>query len=110
MHPYIWGHVSDSLGRRPVLLMGMLGSTFSVFIFGTATTYVQCISGRFLSGLLNGNAAIVKTYLGEVTSKSQMANAFSMFALAFGIASSVAPAVGGFLCRPAVRRCRLTSG
>ena len=61
------------------------------------------MAGRFLSGLLNGNAGVVKTYVGETTEKSQQTMAFSIFAMAFGFASCVAPAIGGFLQRPAER-------
>jgi|TARA_B110000967_G_scaffold143329_1_gene146596 diphthamide biosynthesis protein 2 len=138
MSSYAWGALSDRIGRRPVLLMGMFNSTFSVLVFGTATTYTQvrvyeglhfqiprlfgpitttvtlsryerltlllqsqCLVGRFLSGLLNGNAGVVKTYVGETTNKSQRTFAFSVFALAFGTASVLAPAIGGFLQQPA---------
>jgi MFS family permease len=100
---YAWGALSDRIGRRPVMLLGMFNSTFSVLVFGTAKTYAQCVAGRFLSGLLNGNAGVVKTYVGETTEKSQQAAAFSVFAVAYGVASVVAPAVGGFLQRPAER-------
>jgi diphthamide biosynthesis protein 2 len=41
MSSYAWGALSDRIGRRPVLLMGMFNSTFSVLVFGTATTYTQ---------------------------------------------------------------------
>jgi diphthamide biosynthesis protein 2 len=100
---YAWGALSDRIGRRPVMLIGMCNSTFSVLVFGTARTYAQCLAGRFLSGLLNGNAGVVKTYVGETTEKSQQTVAFSIFAMAFGFASCVAPAIGGFLQRPAER-------
>ena len=100
---YAWGALSDVIGRRPVMLVGMFTSTFTAIIFGTSTTYAQCVAGRFLSGLLNGNAGVVKTYVGEVTHKSQQAKAFSLFALCFGLASCVAPAIGGFLQKPATR-------
>ena len=50
---YAWGALSDRIGRRPVMLMGMCNSTFSVLVFGTARSYAQCLAGRFLSGLLN---------------------------------------------------------
>ena len=72
---YAWGALSDRIGRRPVMLLGMFNSTFSVLIFGTAKTYAQCVAGRFLSGLLNGNAGVVKTYVGETTEKTQQAAA-----------------------------------
>ena len=43
--------------------------------FGSARSYAQCVAGRFLSGLLNGNAGVVKTYIGETTNKAQQAGA-----------------------------------
>ena len=107
---FLWGLLADRIGRRPVMLMGMLGSTFSVFVFGTARTYTQAVCGRFLSGILNGNAGVVKTYIGETTEKGQQVKAFSVFALAFGIASCVAPGVGGFLQRPAAQWPALFGG
>ena len=53
---YFWGVAADTFGRRPVMLVGMFNSTFSVLVFGSARSYAQCVAGRFLSGLLNGNA------------------------------------------------------
>ena len=78
---YAWG-ASPTGSAAAVMLLGMFNSTFSVLIFGTAKMYAQCVAGRFLSGLLNGNAGVVKTYVGETTEKTQQAAAFSVFAIA----------------------------
>ena len=73
---YAWGRVSDAHGRRPALIAGCVASTISVYAFGTATTTTRAALGRFLSGLANGNAAIVKTYVGEITTKVSAGRAF----------------------------------
>jgi diphthamide biosynthesis protein 2 len=100
---YQWGKASDKYGRRPALLAGSALSTASVFVFGTAKSVGRAAAGRFLSGLLNGNAAIVKTYLGETCTKKAQSEAFGVLALGYGLASTLAPAASGFLQRPARR-------
>ena len=100
---YAWGCFSDRRGRRPALLLGSLASTLSVFIFGTSKSLTQAAVGRFASGCLNGNAAIVKTFLGEVCTKSAQSEAFGVLALGYGLASTLAPGAGGYLIKPAER-------
>ena len=91
------------IGRRPVMLVGMFTSTFTAIVFGTSTTYAQCVAGRFPQRPAQRQRGRRETYVGEVTQKSQQAKAFSLFALCFGLASCVAPAIGGFLQKPATR-------
>ena len=50
----IWGALSDRFGRRPVLLLGPLGLSFSMLFFGTSTKYVPLVISRFCQGLFNG--------------------------------------------------------
>jgi MFS family permease len=59
---FVWGWVSDKYGRRPVLLLGMLGSIITSIMFGFATNIYLAFSARLLFGLLNGNLGIFKTY------------------------------------------------
>jgi len=100
---YAWGVAADAKGRRPALLAGSCLSTLSVFVFGTSKTVRQAFLGRFLSGCLNSNAQIVKTYLGEVCTKKAQAEAFGVLALGYGLASALAPMAGGWLAKPAER-------
>lgn len=98
---FAWGVLADRVGRRPVLLLGMCGSSIAVLVYGTAKTYWQLVLGRALGGLLNGNSPVVKTYVGEITHKDFQPQVFGLFALTFGISSALAPATAGFLARPA---------
>ena len=82
---YQWGRISDRYGRRPALIAGSALSTMSVFVFGTAKSVRAAALGRWMSGLLNGNAAIVKTYLGETSTKKAQSEAFGVLALGYGL-------------------------
>jgi len=61
-----WGWLSDILGRRPVMLLGVCGTVFSELLFGFSQNFGWAVAGRFLWGLLNGNLGVVKTYVSEV--------------------------------------------
>ena len=62
----IWGWMSDKIGRRPVLLMGMPGTLGTELLFGFSQNFAWAIAARFLWGLLNGNLGVAKTYISEV--------------------------------------------
>lgn len=49
-----WGRLSDKIGRKPVLLTGLVGTAISVLIFGFAPNLPVAIVARALGGLLNG--------------------------------------------------------
>ena len=62
-----WGYLSDRFGRRPLLILGPLGLTFSMFSFGTSTTFITLVVSRFFQGVFNGSIGeyIIYFYLRE---------------------------------------------
>ena len=50
----VWGRISDRIGRKPVLLLGLAGTALSMIVFGLATSLPVALLGRALGGLLNG--------------------------------------------------------
>lgn len=50
----LWGRLSDKVGRKPVLLTGLIGTAISVLIFGFAPNLTVALIARAVGGLLNG--------------------------------------------------------
>ena len=50
----IWGSLSDRIGRRPVLMIGLVGNTVFFTVFGLANTLLMALAARFMAGVFNG--------------------------------------------------------
>ena len=67
-----WGSVSDRIGRRPVLMVGLVGNTVFFAMFGLANTLLIALAARFMAGVFNGNLAVARAYIGDVSTPSQL--------------------------------------
>lgn len=92
-----WGYLSDRIGRKPVMLVGTLLLMGCFMFFGLCKTYVQLILVHIAMGLLNGNAAVVPTALGEVTDRTNQSRAFTWLPIIYSLGSITGPALGGLL-------------
>ncbi|KAK0735747.1 major facilitator superfamily domain-containing protein [Apiosordaria backusii] len=98
---FIWGRLSDKIGRKPVLLMGMTGTGISVIIFGFAPNLWVALFARALGGFLNGNIGVLQTTVAElVTVKAHQPKAYTVMPLVWCIGSIVGPMIGGALAKP----------
>jgi len=97
----MWGYASDTFGRRPVLLFGTFGASCAALVFGTSKSVLQAALSRFVGGVLNGNIAVLKSVIGDVTDATNQARGFSLMSLMWGFGAVLAPALGGMLARPA---------
>ncbi|KAF8248926.1 MFS general substrate transporter [Wilcoxina mikolae CBS 423.85] len=97
----LWGRLSDVVGRKPVILVGLLGTLTSLIVFGFSTTLPMAICARALSGLVNGNVGILRTMVAEMVPQKQLQpRAFSIMPLVWNVASIMGPIIGGFLSDP----------
>lgn len=92
-----WGYLSDRIGRKPVMLLGTLLLMGCFAFFGFCKTYVQLLLVHIAMGLLNGNAAVVPTALGEVTDRTNQSRAFTWLPVMYSLGSITGPALGGLL-------------
>ncbi len=90
----IWGRLSDRVGRRPILIMGLVGSTVFYAMFGVATMYRSLI-GLFLArigaGISGATISTAQAYIADVTTKQTRAKGMALIGAAFA---------GGFLLGP----------
>ncbi|CBQ68726.1 conserved hypothetical protein [Sporisorium reilianum SRZ2] len=96
-----WGSLSDRIGRRPVLLTGLTGVACSAVLFGLSRSFTWAVLARSMAGATNGNVAIVKSVMGELTDSTNQAKAFSLLPLTWTVGCLVGPLLGGYLSRPA---------
>ena len=99
----IWGGLSDRIGRRPVLMIGLVGNTVFFTMFGLANTLLMALVARFLAGVFNGNIAVARAYIGDVSTPKQLATRMGLIGAAFGLGFTIGPFLGGELSAPAER-------
>ena len=97
----IWGSISDRIGRRPVLMIGLVGNTVFFTMFGLANTLLIALVARFLAGVFNGNIAVARAYIGDVSTPKQLATRMGLIGAAFGLGFTIGPFIGGELSDPA---------
>ncbi|RDH18711.1 MFS general substrate transporter [Aspergillus niger ATCC 13496] len=96
-----WGRMSDKIGRKPVLIMGLIGTAISMVVFGFAPNLPTAMIARALGGLLNGNIGVLQTTVAEiVTVKEHQPRAYSIMPFVWCLGSIIGPAMGGALAQP----------
>lgn len=93
----IWGYLADHIGRKPVMLLGTSLLCICFAAFGFCSRYWHIILVHVAMGLLNGNAAVVPTCLGELTDRSNQSRAFTWLPVVYSLGSITGPALGGLL-------------
>ena len=74
-----WGRVSDRFGRKATILFGLSGTLISSLLFGLSKSITHAIAARCLSGLLNGNVGILRTFVAEIVPEKHLQpKAFSL--------------------------------
>lgn len=91
-----WGRLSDKIGRKPILICGLLGTSLSLLIFGFSTNYYMALFARSLAGTLNGNISVYRTMIGEIcVERKHQALGFSTLPLLFNLGTVIGPLIGG---------------
>lgn len=94
----IWGRLSDRIGRRPVILMTLVGTGVSFAVFAAAGDLLWLLFvARTAAGIFAGSMATAQAYIADVTTKEDRARGMGIIGAAFGLGFVVGPALGGAL-------------
>jgi MFS family permease len=94
-----WGRLSDRIGRRPVLLVGLGGSAVSYLLFALAQDFWLLLLSRVVAGGMGATVNVAQAYLADVTPTSDRARAMGLIGAAFGLGFVAGPALGGITSR-----------
>ena len=97
------GYLSDTFGRKFVILIGLWSCLVLQLWFGFATTLAQAVVARFTMGACNGIIAAAKTMTAELVPPSEQPSAMSAIAGTWGVGMIIGTALGGLLAEPAKR-------
>ena len=95
----VLGRLSDKYGRRPILIISLLGTCLGFLILGFATTLLMLFVGRIIDGISGGNISTAQAYIADVTTKENRAKGMGLIGAAFGLGFVFGPAIGGILSR-----------
>lgn len=93
----LFGKISDRIGRKPVLVVSILGTALGFVILGAATTVWMLLLGRILDGASGGNVSTAMACIADVTTKENRSRNMGLVGAAFGLGFMIGPALGGVM-------------
>jgi len=93
----IWGRLSDRIGRRPILLLGLVGSGLSYLLFGLATNLTWLFASRIMQGIAGANIPVAQAYIADSTDLANRTRGMGLVGAAFGLGFIAGPAIGGVM-------------
>ena len=91
------GKLSDRVGRRPVLLMSVIGTSFGFVVMGFAQTLWVLFAARIIDGISGGNISTAQAYIADVTDPAERAKFMGFIGAAFGLGFIFGPVIGGLM-------------
>ncbi|MFQ5533629.1 MAG: MFS transporter [Sphingomonadales bacterium] len=95
-----WGRLSDRIGRRPVLLLTLLGASLAYAAFGLATSLPMLFLARGLSGLMAGNMGVAHAIVADLTTPEGRAKGMGILGAATSLGFVFGPILGSLLLGP----------
>jgi multidrug resistance protein len=91
----LWGRVSDRIGRKPVLVVSLIGTCLGSLVTGLAGALWILFLGRIIDGASGGSVSVAQAAVADVAPPEQRARLFGLLGAAFGLGFVAGPAIGG---------------
>ena len=91
-----WGNLSDKIGRKPVLVISMLGTAIGYLIMALTRSITVMIIGRILDGASGGNISVIQASVSDMTKPSERSRMMGILGAAYGLGFIFGPALGGW--------------
>ena len=91
------GNLSDQYGRRPVLLLSLLGFGIDYILLALAPSMAWLFVGRIIAGITGASFTTASAYIADISTNENRAQNFGMIGAAFGLGFIIGPVLGGLL-------------
>jgi DHA1 family tetracycline resistance protein-like MFS transporter len=93
------GRLSDSTGRKPLLLVSQAGTFIGFIVTAFAPSLFVLFVARMIDGATAGNLSLAQAYISDITKPEERAKSFGVIGIAFGIGFLIGPAISGILAK-----------
>lgn len=91
----VLGELSDRFGRRPIILLALLGLGIDYIFHAFAPTIGWLFVGRILAGITGASFTVATAYIADISTPEKKAQNFGLIGAAFGLGFIVGPVIGG---------------
>lgn len=95
----VLGRMSDSMGRKPLLIVSQIGTFIGFLILAFANSLALVFLSRVIDGITAGNLSLAQAYIADVTTPENRARSFGVIGVAFGIGFLIGPGLSAFLAQ-----------
>jgi len=94
----LWGALSDRIGRKPIISIGIIGYAISLFLFGLASSFWTLFIARSLSGILSSATSVASlAYVGDSSLEDERSKNMSQLGASMSVGVMIGPLLGGIL-------------
>jgi MFS transporter, DHA1 family, tetracycline resistance protein len=93
----VLGYISDRIGRKPVLLISLIGSVIGYAVMANAQSLTMLFIARIIAGICGASVGTAAAYIADITPPENRSRRMGLIGAAFGVGFVLGPAIGGIL-------------
>ncbi|MBV8485062.1 MAG: MFS transporter [Verrucomicrobia bacterium] len=93
----VLGYISDRVGRKPVLLVSLIGSAIGYAVMASAASLTMLFIARIIAGICGASVGTAAAYIADITPPENRSRRMGLIGAAFGVGFVLGPAIGGIL-------------